>query len=843
MNTQIERILVGQTDNHLLPFLWMMGEDWDKTKRQIHRIYDCGIRAMCLESRTFQDFCGETWWETLKKVLEEARTLGMKVWILDDKHYPTGMANGKVAEKYPDRRRLHLAEHHTDVMGPRSCDVLIEGFEAEDQFVAAYAIRRPGYGEELDVSQCIPLERDESGHFVSFDAPEGCWRVFSLWLTYAGQWMKTPYISMLETAGADALIEEVYEAHYRHVGEYFGKELVGFFSDEPNIGNDFVYGHTPGGFYDKNPGQPGLAMPWCGDMLEQLNARLGRDITPLLPLLWFEGEGSAEVRETYMDVVSRLYGERFTQRIGDWCRAHNVEYIGHIIEDQNAHARLGCSAGHYFRSLEGQDMAGIDIVLHQVMPGFAEHISAAVCAGYRADPAFFQYVLCKLAPSLAHIRPHMKNRAMCEVFGAYGWAEDAAMMKWLIDHLLVRGVNYFVPHAFSPLYPNPDCPPHFDADGYNPQYEDFAHLMRYTNTMATLFNGNRVARVALLYHAEGEWSGKACMLNDYPAVELLNHQIDFDIIPADELKHPVFRDGHWVIGNGAYDALVVPYAEYLPAYVTDGFKTLCDHGITVLGVGSPMEQHGLECVPLEALSDELTARKLTDVLPKTSCPLLRYMHQVREDGSHAFMFFNEATDARAVTTLKLPVSGGYTQLDWMGGHTRRGYSADGCVDISLSPYESTVLVFDGETACADAETVLTAEELDARWRIELADCENLAHYELFKEDSALCTVEKARWDFAGRIRYTAHVSDMSTAAAIELENVGDSAQVLVNGHDVGRRICAPFRFDMDGLGQSGDNTIEIIVSTTLARRVRDRFSTFVAMNKPGLTGKVTIWKK
>ena len=134
-----------------------------------------------------------------------------------------------------------------------------------------------------------------------------------------------------------------------------------------------------------------------------------------------------------MDVVSTLYGQRFTKRVGDWCRAHGVMYIGHIIEDQNAHARLGCSAGHYFRALEGQDMAGIDIVLHQVMPGFAHHVSSAICAGHRADPAFFQYVLGKLAPSLAHIRPHMNNRAMCEVFGAYGWAEDSAMMKWLID--------------------------------------------------------------------------------------------------------------------------------------------------------------------------------------------------------------------------------------------------------------------------------------------------------------------------------------------------------------------------------------------------------------------------
>ncbi|MFR6327621.1 MAG: hypothetical protein ACLUOI_01455 [Eisenbergiella sp.] len=55
---------------------------------------------------------------------------------------------------------------------------------------------------------------------------------------------------------------------------------------------------------------------------------------------------------------------------------------------------------------------------------------------------------------------------MCEIFGNYGWAEGAQTMKWLTDFMLVRGINVFVPHAFSPKdFPDPDCPPHFYAHG------------------------------------------------------------------------------------------------------------------------------------------------------------------------------------------------------------------------------------------------------------------------------------------------------------------------------------------------------------------------------------------
>lgn len=58
---------------------------------------------------------------------------------------------------------------------------------------------------------------------------------------------------------------------------------------------------------------------------------------------------------------------------------------------------------------------------------------------------------------------------MAEVFGAFGWHEGLREMKWIADHFLVRGVNWFVPHAFSmAAFPDWDCPPHFYAHGQNP---------------------------------------------------------------------------------------------------------------------------------------------------------------------------------------------------------------------------------------------------------------------------------------------------------------------------------------------------------------------------------------
>ena len=110
-------------------------------------------------------------------------------------------------------------------------------------------------------------------------------------------------------------------------------------------------------------------------------------------------------------------------------------------------------------------MAGIDVVLHQIIPGLAEYINAASVGYQIADPEFFHYTLAKLGASHAHLQGLKQGRAMCEIYGAYGWAEGLKTMKWLTDHMLVRGINFFVPHAFSPKFPDPDCPPYFMAAG------------------------------------------------------------------------------------------------------------------------------------------------------------------------------------------------------------------------------------------------------------------------------------------------------------------------------------------------------------------------------------------
>ena len=141
-----------------------------------------------------------------------------------------------------------------------------------------------------------------------------------------------------------------------------------------------------------------MALTWSLEVPRLLEKELGEDYRRYLPCLWYNAGGKTTItRYKYMDIVSGLYASCFSGQLGTWCRNHGVEYIGHVIEDQNVHARLGTGAGHFFRALGGQDMSGLDVVIQQILPGFDTFGPGSW------DGEFFHYALAKMASSFGHI--------------------------------------------------------------------------------------------------------------------------------------------------------------------------------------------------------------------------------------------------------------------------------------------------------------------------------------------------------------------------------------------------------------------------------------------------------
>lgn len=429
---------------------------------------------------------------------------------------------------------------------------------------------------------------------------------------------------MMDYNSCKILLDAVYEPHWTHYQSEFGSCIAGFFSDEPELGNGHLYARG-------NPLGTDQDLPFSSELAEHLALRLGPDWADQMFLLWENKADpaiTARVRYAYMDCVSALVGKNFSRQIGDWCHSHGVQYIGHCIEDCGTHARTASGLGHYFRGLSGQDMAGIDDIGGQVYPlGENDNIPDPI-GGFR-DATFYHFLLGKLGSSAAAIEPRKQGNTMCEIFGNYGWSEGVRLEKYLVDHFLVRGVNYFVPHAFSAkAFPDPDCPPHFYAHGHNPQFRHFSELMGYINRTSTLFSsGHHISRVALLYHAEGEWSG-AYMKSDLPARALTERQIDFDLLPCDVFRYPEYfktRLGSILtVNTQEYKALIIPYMQFIPPALCSAICELLHCGMPVFFLdqlpqgdcenrGLPAELRSCPVIPLEALVQQLDLLNLPEL--------------------------------------------------------------------------------------------------------------------------------------------------------------------------------------------------------------------------------------
>ena len=861
MDIKINECLQGKHGDYILPFLWLHGEPQERLREEILAIKNSGINEFCAESRPYERFCREEWWNDFGFILKTARELGMRVWLLDDKKFPTGYANGylEAPEKAHLRKKL-IREHQIDVIGPmRGAKLFVTGrVRPEEKIISIVAYRHSNDNEELDFSTATDLTSLLYDGMVYWDIPKGEWRVCvtveSILYEYQDDRLFY-YIDMLNPESCHAMIDAIYEPHYEHFSEYFGNTFAGFFSDEPgflNVCN--TYYNQLGNMYSP--------FPWRDDLPELIAKSAGIDVDTawlLLPALWENlGEMTSLIRMHYMEVVTKLYSECFGYQLGNWCREHGVMYIGHVIEDMGAHMRLGYGSGHYFRALDGQDMAGIDIVLMQDLPAAANITHRAPLAdGGRANPAFFRYTLPKLASSHAHIQPLKRGRAMCEIFGAFGWAEGLPFMKGLADIMLASGINYFVPHAFSPTEEDSDCPPHFYNGGKNIQYPLFKNLMEYMGRVSHTLNGGvHRADVAVFYNAEGEWSGGDGRLFFDICRVLTQNLIDFDIVPYDALKNARVENNRLFINGESYGALIVSKSEALPFDRLECFSHLAQNGLNViftdtLPTASAERRDisalmtSLDVVALDRLPSELRTRGLCHVGGEgMGLSSLRFYHVTR-DKSDIYLFSNEDIYNDIDGIISLEQGGECLIYEPWENRVYRACADDGRLHLRLERGNMLLVIFGGKIPDDVSQFAYESERVALPLRFDISvKLEGEDEFSVIATDSECFDISapESLPSFSGYIRYKAKFNALDGFNVLDLGQVGEVAQAWLNGKYLGARINTPYKFDLTDALCNGENELEIIVTSNLAHKRRDYFSSFIQIPPSGILGEISLCK-
>lgn len=892
MSDKIRALLEGKGGNYIFPFFWQHGETEEVLRKYMKVIHEANIGAVCVESRPHPDFCGEQWWHDMDIILEEAKKYGMKVWILDDSHFPTGFANGAMKEQPLELYRQSITcRQYAGVGGetitiPREALDNAEPFEPnmmekmmthnsadgatkqfdDDRMLGVYAIRQDGADGFVNPENRINLSSAITEEGLEFVVPEGNWKIYVTQLT-RNRGPHRDYINMMDKASCKVQIEAVYEPHWEHYKEEFGKTIAGFFSDEPELGN----GHL----YDQNNElgcSPTMDYPWSRELEMRLKEELGEDFAGQLALLWEQDADTAEtarVRYAYMDGVSRLVEEDFSWPIGEWCRAHGVEYIGHLIEDNNHASKTGSSLGHFFRGLAGQDMAGIDDIGGQVMPG-QEDVDLNMPPFHSRNGSFYHYGLGKLGSSAAAIEPLKKGNSMCEIFGAYGWGEGVRLEKYLLDHFMVRGINHFVPHAFSGKeYPDPDCPPHFYAHGNNPQYRHFGALMAYGNRVLELINGgHHVAPVAILYHGESDWMG-AAMASDIVGHQLYDHQIDYDYIPQDVfLDENVYdmeiTEGKLRVNTQEYKVLIVPELQFVTPHMKEAVKKMQEAHFPVYFINRLPEGVEGEVVPLDELVAKLSRQGVNELSIEPENNRVRYYHYEHQDGSAVYLFVNEGDDIYE-GNVQIPderdcyIYDAWENTVYRAEVLREEDKKAKKVSLSLEPLKSQIVIFDQKESVEEVlkqekcPLAVSGEEvkLGTVWKRSI--CRSI-DYPKFGEKKEICLPDLLHEEeplFSGFVRYENQFEGKAGETyVLEISDAYEGVEVFVNGRSLGIQIVPIYRFDLSSEIQDGVNELVIEVATTLEREASqfpNPYAKYIGQDvtptcKSGISGTVKIYK-
>ena len=587
-----------------------------------------GVQAAYIEpGRGNSPYLSAGYFTAVKMLVEEAKKRNMKLWFDDDGGYPSGFAGGKITVDRPDLRMEALA-------APQRVNVTAgQQYSAR---VPAGTICVLAVNRDTGKAQVL----DSSSGSVNWTVPAGNWEIDMP----RSQFRSGPTRSANNSNGAknnehslmdflnpeaDKLFAQwTFDAYKQAIGDEMGKTVLGFRGDEPAFGFN----------------------PWSPAILDEFQKRKGYDLRPYLATvaaITIGGRGGAagpasvnldenhRVFADYYDVWSDLFGENFFGTEGKWCAANNVEMQMHI-EHEEILPQLATADGDFFKCMRSPQVPGIDTIWHQIWHD--------VVADFP-----------KLASSATHLNGH--PRAMCEAFAAYNPVPDIKEAGWILNHLMVLGINRIE---------------YMGLGGQGRFYSDpgFLPLSAHVNRLSYLMGeGRPAAQVGVYIPSSSFWFNDSAADVSFRGIvhELMQHQRDLDFVDEYALSKTLKLQGGELINQSgqAYRAILIPPVDAISKAALDNLRAFAKAGGKVIFFGNApklvMDKNFLTATGPADISwavlmpgSEITPQVLAampapDVTTDQPTTWLKYNHR-RLKNADVYFFFNEGEQPLSLKT-------------------------------------------------------------------------------------------------------------------------------------------------------------------------------------------------
>ncbi len=500
-------------------------------------------------------------WNEFASNARKADSLGLNMWIYDEKGYPSGSAGGAVLDQRPDLETVGLTAfvYWRTLSGPSNyrSDTL------SGKLFKALLVPIDGQGDPVDITHTA----DNRG-VLCFNIPEGNYYMLVMVErelydgTHSAHSFSEPrrYINLLDPDATDEFIDVTHNRYVEPVGEIFGKSIKAFFTDEPSLMNWNL------------ENMPYPMVSWRHDFPEAFKQRYSYDIENALVALFMNmGPDVIKRRCDFWEYISTELADNFFGRIQEWCHANNLAASGHLLAEENIidHVFL---YGSYFASMRRFDIPGIDQLESE--PSnlmITRNIPIARLAASVADILGLKEVMSEASDHCSR----MEGRAI-----PINWLK--ASMNW---HFAL-GVNVITSY--------------FSFAGFTS--DDMRSLNEYVARLGVMLRqGTRYSRVAVLYPECALWAsckpvpeargGKQS--EEAQAIGrvftqiswgLLHRQIDFDYIDEALIRDSKIENGALTFGDRRYEAIILPHTQVLRSNTAEKIAEFTKSGGKVIAL-------------------------------------------------------------------------------------------------------------------------------------------------------------------------------------------------------------------------------------------------------------------
>ena len=474
--------------------------------------------------------------KALDDTVHEIRAQGLRAWLYDEDHYPSGWAYGYIM-KDGDR---HLAKNIGVVIkeGSGAGKQTVELPEDGLSFMYAACYTKPGPQEEYNYE--APSEYRVYRKELNCETPEGEWQILAFYVRWCNVWpyafakkLDPPigpreHLNFLEKDAVATYIEGALQTVADAIPD-FGECFDAIFTDEPALQSIYIFG-------DKNV--PSFrSVPYGSELFDMFKQTWGYDLRPALPYLFFSDTVQARtVRIQYYRVIAALMRKNFTGQVAEWC-------------------------GDYMEVMDKQDWTGCDML--EAWPGQYWVNGQGV---YNGGP----YLPGKYASSVSRGKGHNITMAeLCPVTNQELMLKDQAT----IHECFMRLTTFL---AFSGIT-------HINSYGYafNHVRENFHRwniyagrlfaVLRYSSSDAKIGVYYPVADVQASMYAPDtkldDLSMRCKEVQNYMEnlmYDLYLNRHDFNIITERMICSSTQDGGEMVIGSTSYKVILIPDCRIVP---------------------------------------------------------------------------------------------------------------------------------------------------------------------------------------------------------------------------------------------------------------------------------------